>query len=48
VSELVSSIYESLKPEAGKKDLRVSVAGLTASASSLELQQVKIINREDA
>ena len=46
--ELVSSIYESLKPETGKKDLRVSVAGLTASAGSLELQQVKIINREDA
>jgi len=46
--ELVSSIYESLKPEAGKKDLRVAVAGLTASASSLELQQVKIINREEA
>ncbi|HRD01130.1 MAG TPA: IMP cyclohydrolase [Candidatus Saccharicenans sp.] len=46
--ELANSLYESLKPPAGKKDLRVAVAVLIASASNLEIQQIKIINRERA
>ncbi|MDD8019639.1 MAG: IMP cyclohydrolase [Acidobacteriota bacterium] len=47
VDELVSSIYESLEPAPGKKDLRVAVACLIASATGLEIQQIKIINRKE-
>jgi IMP cyclohydrolase len=45
--ELARSLYDSLQPATGKKDLRVAVAAVIASASTLEIQQIKIINREE-
>jgi len=40
-------VYDSLAPEPGKKDLRVSVACLRASLAGAEIQEVKIINRQE-
>jgi len=45
--ELANGLYDSLQPAAGKKDLRVAVAVAIASGSTLEIQQIKIINRKE-
>jgi len=45
--ELARSLYDSFQPAEGKKDLRVAVAAVIASGSTLEIQQIKIINRKE-
>lgn len=44
---IVKMVYDSLAPASGKKDLRVSVAGVRTSLASLEILEVKIINRQE-
>jgi len=44
---IASWVYESLAPEPGKKDFRVSVACLRLSLAWAEVREIKIINRQE-
>lgn len=44
---LAALVYDSLAPQPGKKDLRVSVCCVRASLTGSEIQEVKIINRQE-
>lgn len=45
--EIATRVYESLKPAEGKKDFRVAVACVRASVDRAQIQEVKIINRQE-
>ncbi|MGB9764629.1 MAG: IMP cyclohydrolase [Candidatus Saccharicenans sp.] len=45
--EIAVELYESLNPTAGRKDFRVAVACLRATISEAEVQEIRIINRQE-